>query len=114
MNQLDPTQAGLVQAINENFRAVGMAEIFGIKSITGLTLALYGGYYGGILLADQTITLAASAANFVEALPSTGVASVNSTGFTSGSIPLYEMPTNTIGPTGIVQRRALTGYFVTP
>lgn len=114
LNQLDPAQFGIEVTINENFAALGVAALFGIKSNVGLGLVLYGGYIGATLVAEQTLTLAANAAQiFVEADAATGTVTMNASAFTSGKMPLYQMATNANGPTSIVDRRAVA-YFVTP
>lgn len=83
---------------------------FGYKPAT--TTGLIFGYYGGEMLvdgvltniADSTLTLTASVTNYVEATRA-GVVSKNSTGFTAGQTPLYEVTTDTGSITAINDRR---------
>jgi hypothetical protein len=71
------------------------------------------GFYGGELLVDGVLTainngsvaLTVSATNFVEATRA-GAVSANTTGFTAGRIPLYEVVTNATTTTSWTDRRA--------
>lgn len=79
------------------------------STTTGLTW----GYHGGTLLVDgvlstiagATVALTASATNFVQATRA-GVVSTNTTGFTAGQIPLYEVVTGTATITSFTDRRS--------
>ncbi|MFO0207943.1 MAG: hypothetical protein ACK54L_17705, partial [Betaproteobacteria bacterium] len=70
-------------------------------------------FYGGEMLVDGALTaignssvaLTASATNFVEATRA-GSVSGNTTGFTAGRIPLYEVVTNATTVTSYTDRRA--------
>ncbi|ARO88187.1 hypothetical protein EBAPG3_010575 [Nitrosospira lacus] len=83
---------------------------FGYKpaTTTGLTFGYYGGemWVDGVLtsISDSTILLTASATNYVEATRA-GVVSKNTTGFTAGQIPLYEITTDTGSITVVNDRR---------
>lgn len=91
-------QASKEVTANAYFDAASPATGFGRRASTcsGLTW----GYYGANLrvdgsvvqIANGTLTLTASAANFIEASRA-GVVSNNTTGFTAGSIPLYTVVT---------------------
>lgn len=71
MNQIT-AGAGADTAVNENFRAVGPASLYGIKTIAGLNLTLYGAPFNGVSVADQTVALTASNTNYVVAHRTTG------------------------------------------
>ena len=76
------------------------------------TTALTFGYYGGEMLVDgvltnianSTLLLTASVTNYVEATRA-GVVSENSTAFTAGLTPLFEITTDTVSITNINDRR---------
>lgn len=75
---------------------------------TGLTWGYYGGriYNGGArsLVANGTVSLTASATNYVQ-MTTAGVVSVNTTGFTTGQIPLYQVTTGTSTVTNYIDQR---------
>ena len=85
--------------MNENLAAVAPAGAFAKKAST--TSGLTFGYYGGVLLvdgvltsiADGTVTLTDSATNYIERTLA-GVVSKNTSGFTSGQVPLYTAVTS--------------------
>ena len=89
----------------------GSVAQFGNKS--SATIGLTYGYYGGrvysnganITIADGTLTLAASATNYVQRTAA-GVVSVNSTGFTAGLIPMATVVTGASTITTITDARA--------
>ena len=91
------TQGGLSQEVKANglFSAVSPAALYGVKEsgTSGLTLGLYGGRVlinGALtLVSDPSLSLTPSATNYIQANPSTGGASVNTTGFTPGYWPLF-------------------------
>ena len=96
---------------NGYFDASSPSILFGRRaSTTGL---LTWGFYGGEMLVDGVLTaignsslgLTASATNFVEATRSGSVSS-NTTGFTAGRIPLYEVVTSATTVTSYTDRRA--------
>jgi hypothetical protein len=104
-------QAGKETTANELFDAASPATLFGRRATT--TTGLTWGFYGGDLevdgaltaIANGTLTLAASATNYVEATRA-GVVSSNTTGFTAGRIPLYEVVTGASTVTSYTDRRA--------
>lgn len=79
-------------------------------STTGLTWGYLAGNLrvGAIIytLAAGTVTLAASATNYVELDPATQTVSVNQVGYTTGRIPLRELVTDTTTVTTDTDRRA--------
>ena len=105
------SQADKEGTANENFNAVSAAALFGrMASSTGLTW----NYYGGKLLIDGVITsiangsvaLTGSTTNYVEATR-LGAVSVNTTGFTAGRIPLYQIVTGGSTVTSYTDKRCL-------
>lgn len=94
MTTLDLIQPGQAQkevTANRLFNAMAPAALFGIQSIVGLTLKVYGGAFAGAQLASQTLTLTDAATNFIEADPGTGAISQNTNAFTGGMIHLYQI-----------------------
>lgn len=89
--------------VNALVDAASPALIFGRRQSTtsGLTWGYYGGRWlvDGVLqaIANGTIALTASTVNYVEATRA-GVVSKNITGWTPGSIPLYNIAT---GPSSV-------------
>ena len=103
--------------INGLFQAAEDATTLGIDTVgsSALTLAIYGGVVsiGGTptTLANQTaLTLSASATNYVELDPlGTGTTSgirINTSGWTAGYWPLYQIVTDGSGPTATTEKRA--------
>lgn len=111
LTQISASQAQKEVTANENFGAVSPAGIFGKNHLTttGLTWGFYGGemLVDGVLttISDGTIVLTASSTNRVEATRA-GVVSKNTTGFTAGQIPLFEVVTGASTITTITDRRA--------
>lgn len=111
ITQVLETQAQKATTVNENFEAVSVAGLFGIKYVTtsGLTFGYYGGYLNvegvPVLISDGTLALTASATNWVERTPA-GVVSFNTSAFTPGLIPLYRLVTSGTGITTVDDRRA--------
>jgi hypothetical protein len=87
-----------------------------IQGTAGLIWAFYGGqmWVGGVytLIANGTLTLAASATNYVEFDSTTGVVSSNTTAFTVGRVLLYRVVTGASTITSWIDYRSL--YFGTP
>ncbi len=101
---------------NQLFDAVSPAALYGLRgaATTGLVLGFHGGklLISGVLttIADGTIALTASATNYVEAHPDTGVVSKNTTAFTPGYLPVATVTTNTtsiVPTTGFVDCRVM-------
>ena len=92
------SQASKEITANAFFDAVSPASSFGRRQSTSSGLTW--GYYGATItvdgaltqIANGTLALTASATNYVEATRA-GVVSKNTTGFTAGSIPLYQIVT---------------------
>jgi hypothetical protein len=77
---------------------------------SGLTFGYYGGYlWAGTtatVVAAGTVALTASATNYVQ-ITTAGVVSVNTTGFTSGQIPLATVATGASSITSIADKRPM-------
>lgn len=78
-------------------------------SCTGLTWAYFGGTYisGGVVtqVANGTLALTASTTNYVEFDQSAGTFSKNTSAFTSGRIPLYQIVCGTATVTSYTDKR---------
>lgn len=93
---ISQSQASKEVTANAYFDAASPATTFGRRQSTSSGLTW--GYYGGNILVDGaysqiangTLTLTASATNYVESTRA-GVVSKNTTGFTAGSWPLYQI-----------------------
>lgn len=106
----NPAQDNAPVLANENFAAVSPVAIFAKRpTATGLNWHYYGGemLVDGVLtsIANGTVALTGSATNYVEATRA-GAVSANTTGFTAGRIPLYELVTSASQVTGTTDRRA--------
>lgn len=79
MQQLTSAQTSPEVPINENFQTLEALQVYGKRqpATTGLTWGYYGGIYGGVTIADGTLTLSAAAANYVVVQRSTGAISVS-------------------------------------
>ncbi len=88
-------QASKEVTANALFDALSPASLYGRRQSTssGLTWGYYGGnvLVNGVLtqIANGTLTLTASLTNYIEAEPTTGAVSSNTTAFTAGRTPLY-------------------------
>ncbi len=95
------SQASKEITVNAMLDALSPASLYGRRQSTssGLTWGYYGGnvLVNGILtqIANSTIALTASTTNYLEANPTTGAVSKNTTGFTAGQTPLYTIVTGT-------------------
>src|SRR5574337_1763975 len=93
-DQISTSSANIPTRLNESFDAASVGLLFGRRASTCANLTW--GYYGGVvfiagartLVANGTLTLAASATNYVE-VDQTGALSVNSSGPTPGKLLLY-------------------------
>ena len=102
---------------NAMLDAVSPASLYGRRQSTssGLTWGYYGGnvLINGVLtqIANGTLSLTASTTNYIQALPSSGAVSSNTTGFTAGSIPLYTIITGASTVTSYTDHRLATPEF---
>ena len=111
------SQAGKEITVNAMFDALSPASLYGRRQST--TSGLTWGYYGGNVLvngvltqiANATLTLTASTTNYVEAEPTTGAVSFNTTGFTVGRTPLYTVVT---GSATLIPRTPLPHSAASP
>lgn len=98
---------------NAFFDAASPGAVYGRRASTssGVNWGFYGGkvVLSGVItsIANGSITLSASATNYVEAHPESGVVSKNTTGFTPGYLPLYTVIVGTATVTSFTDRRAL-------
>jgi hypothetical protein len=108
---ISSSQRGKEVVANGVLDAASPAALFGrnYQTCTGLVWGFFGGALevDGALtaIANSTLTLTASATNYVEATRA-GVVSSNTTGFTAGRIPLYEVVTGASTVTSYTDRRA--------
>lgn len=98
---------------NAMFDAASPAMLYGRRAST--TAGLTWGFYGGCItaagapvdVANGTVTLTASATNYVEADATTGAVSANTSAFTAGKIPLYEIVVGASTVTSYLDKRSL-------
>ena len=97
---IDPiisSQYGKEITANAYFDAASPATLYGRRASTcgGTTWGYYGGnaLVNGVVaqIANGTISLPVSATSYIEANPTTGAVTANSTAFTAGRIPLYSV-----------------------
>lgn len=99
-------------AANAFFDAASPAALGGRRAAT--CSGLVWGYYGGkariagvvTAVANGTLSLSASATNYIEMHPDTGVVSKNTTAFTPGYLPLYSVVAGAATVTSWVDQRA--------
>ena len=79
MQVLASAQASAQVPINENFETLDHQSVYGKRHpvTTGLIWGYYGGRWGGLSVADGTLTLTNAATNYVVVLRSTGAPSVS-------------------------------------
>lgn len=111
ITSISSSQADKEGTANENFNAASPAMLFGRSaSSTALTWAYLGGkmLVDGVItsIANGTVSLTGSTTNYVEATRF-GVVSVNTTGFTAGRIPLYQIVTGASSVTSYTDKRCL-------
>lgn len=112
LDTISAAQANKEVTANALFDAGSPATLYGRRA--SATSALTWGFYGGVLniagtpteVANGTVTLAASATNFVQASPATGAVSVNATGFLAGNIRLYTIVTGASTVSSYTDHRA--------
>lgn len=81
MQQLAAGQASPEVPLNENGQTLEWASVYGRRHpvTTGLTWGYYGGVWGGLTIADGTLTLTNAATNYIVVARATGVISVSTT-----------------------------------
>lgn len=101
IDAISASQSSKEITANAYFDAASPATLYGRRQSTssGLTWGYYGGnvLVNGVLtqIANATVALTASTTNYIEANPTTGAVSKNTTGFTAGQTPLYTIVTGT-------------------
>jgi hypothetical protein len=111
LDLISASQSQKETTANALFDAASPAMLYGRRALT--TAGLTWGYYGGCLLAagavvtvaNGTVTLTASATNYVEANATTGAVTVNTSSFTGGKVPLYEIVTGASSVTSYSDKR---------
>lgn len=106
-------QGSISQEVKANglFSALSPAGLYGIKdsATSGINLGLYGGivYINGVKtsVSDSSTVLSVSTTNYVEANPSTGAVTKNTSGWTPGLWPLYTVVTGATTITSYVDYR---------
>jgi hypothetical protein len=99
--------------INQFFDAAEPAIFLGFRAET--TGALQFGFYGGVYkngslterIGNGTVALTASATNYVQFEPTTGVVSVSTSAFLTGKTPMYKVVTNATNISSIESHRIL-------
>lgn len=106
LDLLTPTDSSKEAELNALFDAASPSMLWGRRAFTtsGLTFGYYGGTYVPAVgtpqsIANGTVALAASNTNYLYADPVTGAVSVNTTGFPSYCIRLYQVTTNAVAAT---------------
>lgn len=117
MKQIASSQALAYAIVNENFDTLSHQAVYGKnqETTTGLTWGYYGGRWGGFSVADGTLSLTASSANYVVVAIATGVISVstastnwdNATDYvrvykiTTGTSTVSSVEDHRVGPRGV-------------
>lgn len=109
LDQISSTQSNKELLINSLNDALSPSSLFGrhASATSGLTWGYYGGTFGSNAVANGTVTLTASATNYVQANGTTGAVSANTTGFTAGSVALYTVVTGATSVTSYTDNRSL-------
>jgi hypothetical protein len=110
IDTISQSQASKEVTANAYFDAASPASLFGRRGSTSTGLTW--GYYGGTLFVDGvatqvangTVALSASTTNYVEATRA-GVVSSNTSGFTTGRMPLYTVVTGASTVTSYTDHR---------
>jgi len=81
MQQWNNAQASPEVPVNENFDTLLHAEVYGKRHpvTTGLIWGFYGGRWGGLVVADGTVTLTNAATNYLVVARATGVLTTSTT-----------------------------------
>lgn len=111
IDQILVSQSQKEVTANALFDAASPSMLFGRRAET--TTGLTWGYFGGTFNAsgtpthinNGTVALTLSATNYVQASGTTGLVSVNTTGFSVGAIQLYQIVVNGVGVTSYLDRR---------
>lgn len=115
MLNIASNQASAEVPINENFNVLEHVATYGKKAstTTGLVWGYWGGTWGGNVIADGTLTLTASAVNYIVVDRTTGAISVSTatTNWNSAATyaRVYQITTGTLTVTSFVDYRAGLG-----
>lgn len=94
LNLISPSQGSKEATADTLFNSMWIASFFGIKSLVGLSLSIYAANVlsGGVStrVADTALTLTDNATNYVEQT-GTSAPTFNTSGFTGGRSPLYQI-----------------------
>lgn len=120
LDLISSSQAQKEVTANQLFDAASPAMLYGRRASTSAALTF--GYYGGVVsiggtptqVSNGTVALTASATNYVEADPATGAVSANTTGFTAGRLPLYQVVAGASTVTSYTDLRILGGSASAP
>lgn len=106
-----PPQAQAEVIVNESLEALQHIAVYGYKAATssGLTWGYYGGAWGGFTVVTGTLTLTASATNYIVAARATGVISVSTTNTnyndTTNYARIYQVVTGASSVTTVADAR---------
>ncbi|AOJ62499.1 hypothetical protein WJ32_08530 [Burkholderia ubonensis] len=113
LNTISSTQANKEATANGLFDAASPSTLWGRhdSATSGLTWGYYGGRFvdntgTAHAISNGTITLTASATNYIYADKTTGAVSANTTGFPAGQVPLYSVVTNASTATSYLDYRS--------
>ncbi|OJA81055.1 hypothetical protein, partial [Burkholderia ubonensis] len=113
LDQISSTQANKEVTANALFDAASPGSLWGrhASATSGLTWGYYGGNFvdntgTAHAISNGTLTLTASATNYIYADKTTGAVSANTTGFPAGQVPLYSVVTNASTATSYLDYRS--------
>lgn len=115
MQELTEAQANPEVVLNENFETLEHQSVYGKRqpTTTGLTWGYYGGRWGGFSVADGTVSLSASATNYLVVLRSSGVlsASTSNTNWNDSTnyARVYQITTSASAVSAVQDHRAGPG-----
>lgn len=112
LDTISSTQANKEVVVNALLDAASPATLWGrhASACSGLVWGFYGGQFAANAIANGTVTLTASATNYVYADNATGAVSANTTGVPSGKVPLYSI---VAGATTVTSYTDLRSYLPT-
>jgi len=114
--QLPPSASSPEVVLNENFETVSGLAIYGKRqpASTGLTWGYYGGIFDGNVIANGTLTLSASATNYIVVARATGVISTSTatTNWTDGTnyCRIYKITTGASSVSAVEDHRVGPTY----
>lgn len=119
LDQISSNQAYKEVVVNALLDAASPAMLWGrhASACNGLVWGYTGGNYqtGSVAnaIANGSLTLTASATNYIYASSSNGAVSVNATGFPAGQIPLYTVVTGATTVTNYTDQRSYAPSAIT-